>query len=203
MAKGGESGFGGVEKIREELINKGVNAVGCGGFLANKVTSGAVDFAEFGVDRIGFLTVSGKLCPSGEKGFGDAQEVKRVGAGEEIFAVFFRFVGVDAKNEVAFVAEGGGEVSDVACFVFATEEDLIFWDFSSSCGGGNLLDEEGDSGSIVLDRKRGFKNVTIAVADESKVLLFCVIQCDAENFSGVGCLFKNGTNKSILITVDR
>ena len=49
------------------MINKGVNAVGCGGFLANKVTSGAVDFAEFGVDRIGFLTVSGKLCPSGEK----------------------------------------------------------------------------------------------------------------------------------------
>ena len=117
------------------MIDEGVDAIGCGGFLADKVASGAVDLTELRIDRIGFLTVSGELCPSGEKGLGDAKEVKRVGASEEVFAVFFRFVGVDAKDEGAFVAEDGGEVGDVAGFVFAAEEDLIFWDFTSSCGG--------------------------------------------------------------------
>jgi len=84
-----------------------------------------------------------------------------------VFAVFFGLVGVHTKDEIALLAESCGEVCDVAGSVFTAEEDLVLWDFTTTSSGGDLVDEEVDSGRVVLDWKGCFKNIAMAIADES------------------------------------
>jgi len=98
------------------------------------------------------------------------------------FAVFFGFVGVDAHDEVAGVAQGGGEVGDVGGFVFAAEEDLGLGDFAATGGEGDLLDEKGDSFGGVVNGEVVFEDVAVAVADEGEVFSFGVVDGDAEDF---------------------
>ena len=66
---------------------------------------------------------------------------------------------------IARLAQGGGEVGDVGRFVLATEEDLVFGDFAVAGGGGDLLDEPGDSSRIVFNREGTLEDVTVAVAE--------------------------------------
>lgn len=138
VGEGAEVGFREVEKAGEKLINEGVNAIRGGGLLTDKASSGAVEFAEFCIGRVSDVALVCVLGTTGEEGFGDADEVEGVGAGEKVFTVFFSFVSIDTKNKIALLTKSRGEVGDVTGFVFTTEEDLIFRNLSSVCSSRNL-----------------------------------------------------------------
>jgi len=140
---------------------------------------------------------------AGEEGFSDAEEVDVVGAGKEVLAVFLGLVGVDADDEIALVTESGGEVGDVGGFVFAAEIDAVFGNLAAAGGGGDLLDEVSDSGSVVLDGEGGLEDVAAAVADQGDVLGLDVVEGDAKDLAGAARALEDGADGDVLIAIDR
>jgi hypothetical protein len=203
FAEGGEATFGVAQEAGEELVGERVDAVGSGGLLADEGAAAAVDLAKMMIDGVGRGGFAGGPSAAREQGFGDAEEVEVVGAREEVLAALLGFVGVDTHDKVALVAECGAEVGDVGGLVLAAEIDAVFGDLAAAGGGGDLLDEVSDSSRGVLDRKRGFEDVAVTVADQGDVLGLGVVESDAEDLAGAARALEDGADEDVLVAIDR
>ncbi len=67
--------------------------------------------------------------------------------------VFLGFVGVDSDDEIAFVAQRGGEVGDVSGLVLAADKYLVFGNLAAAGGGGDLFDEKCYAFGAVFNRE--------------------------------------------------
>jgi hypothetical protein len=83
FGKGCERTFGDVEETGEKLFREGVDAVGSGGLLAHE---GAAAAGEMKVGRVCIGSITGDSGAAGEQGFGDAQQVETIGAGNTVFS---------------------------------------------------------------------------------------------------------------------
>ncbi len=203
VAESGEAAFGVGKEAGEELVGEGVDAVGGGGLLADEGAAAAGDLAKMMIDGVGRGGFAGGPGAAREQGFGDAEEVEVVGAGEEVPAVFLGLAGVDADDQVAFFPEGGGEVGDVGCLVLAAEIDAVLCDLAAAGGGGDLFDEPGDAGGVVLDGEGGFEDVAVTVADQGDVLGLGVVEGDAQDLAGAARALEDGADLDVLAAIDR
>ena len=69
---------------------------------------------------------------------------------------------------------------------------MVFRNFTAAGGGGDFLDEVGDTRRVVLNGEGGFEDVAVAIADEGDVLAFGVVEGDAEDFAGVSVRRRRG-----------
>ncbi len=60
----------------------------------------------------------------------------------------------------------------------------------------------GDAGRIVLNGKRGFENIAVAVANQGDVLALGVVEGDAKHLSGISGAFEDGTDEGVLVAID-
>jgi hypothetical protein len=109
---------------------------------------------------------------------------------------------IDSNDEVAFACQGCGEIGDVCGFIFATEEDGVFTDFSAACGRGDFFAEEVNAFYAVLDGERVFENVTETVTAEGDVFAFGIVQGDTEDFTRRGGFLENSSDLNALLAVN-
>ena len=69
-------------------------------------------------------------------------------------------------------------------------------------GGGDFLDEVGDTGGVVFNGEGSFEDVAMAVADEGEVFALGIVEGDAKDFLGIPGPFENGADKGVLIAID-
>ena len=86
--------------------------------------------------------------------------------------------------------------------VFATEEDLVFGDFTAASSGCDFLDEMGDACCVVFNGEGGFKDVTVAIADECDVFALGVVEGDAEDSAGVSGTLEDGADEGVLVSIN-
>ncbi len=123
-----------------------------------------------------------------------------------VFAVFLGFICVDAHDahdELARVAQRGGEIGDLGRLVLAAEIYLVFRDFTAVSSGGSLFDAEGNTSGIVLNRECGLDDFAVAVTDERDVLAHGVVECDTKDLTGLACALEGGADVCALASIDR
>jgi len=198
----GKTTFGLVEKAGKELVCQCVDAVGGCGLLTDQVAAATGDFTQVMIGGIRGFGAAGEAGPAGEQGFGNAYQIKVVGAGKEVFSVFLGFVSIDAHDEVILFAEGSGEVGDIGGFILAAEEDLISRDLSAAGSGRYLFDEEGYTRGVVLNREGCLEDVAVAVANERDVFALGVVEGDTEDLMGLACALEDCADVCVLVSID-
>ena len=170
-----------------------------GRLLSDHVAAAAADLAQI---RIRFGVVAGAVGGLLQHGFGNAAQVQLVGRGLMVVPLLLGLPGVDAHDQVAFLAKVMDKVLGIGRSIFTAEKHMFILDRAMSAGALHFLQQPLQARAGVFDGEGFFEHVSQSVAEQGHVLALGIVKGDRQDFSAITGLLEERVNFRVLFGIN-